>query len=101
LPQFFRVDDGFMEGFTNLGMYGYPAQMDRKMVYLDGLPRLMQKALGFHSKRDVLEFEMPTDRIRVFVESELPQQFWLQGARLPSQQGRCLFSVDVLLEANP
>jgi hypothetical protein len=75
--------------------------MDRKTVFLDGLPRLMQRALEFHTNRDVLEFELPPDRIRVFVETELPEQFRLQGERLPRQQGRCLFSLEVPVEMNP
>jgi hypothetical protein len=101
LPEFFRVEDGFMGGFTNFGAYGYPVETDRKMVYLEGLPKLMQRALEFQTTRDVLESELPSDRIRVFVETEVPGQFWLQGERLPRQQGRCLFCFDVLLESNP
>jgi len=98
LPQFFRVEDGFMGTLPNFGSYGYAAEMDRRAVYTDGVRMMMQAALEFQTTRDVLEFELPTDRIRVFIETELPRQFWLQGERLPKQQGRCLFRLDIPLE---
>jgi hypothetical protein len=69
------------------------------MVYLEGMQKLMQKALDLQTSRDVLEFRSPADRIRVFLETELPREFWLQGEQLPSQQGRCLFSVELLVES--
>ena len=87
-----------MGTLPNFGSYGYAAEMDRRAVYTDGVRMMMQAALEFQTTRDVLEFELPTDRIRVFIETELPRQFWLQGERLPKQQGRCLFRLDIPLE---
>ncbi len=100
LPQFFRVEDGFVGGLPNFGSYGYAAEMDHTAVYAEGVRKMMQAALAFQTSRDVLEFELPTDRIAVFIETELPRQFWLQGPQLLNQQGRCLFRLDVPLEVN-
>jgi hypothetical protein len=74
--------------------------MDHTAVYAEGVRKMMQSALAFQTSRDVLEFELPTDRIAVFIETELPRQFWLQGPQLLNQQGRCLFRLDVPLEVN-
>ncbi len=98
LPQFFRVDEGLGGGLGNFGNYGYAMELDRQMVYLDGMQKLMQRALDLQTSRGVLEFRLPPDRIRVFLETELPGEFWLQGEQLPRQQGRCLFSMEVLVE---
>lgn len=102
LPQFFRVEDGFMGGLSNFGPYGYgySGELDRQAVYTDGIRMMIQAALEFHTTRDVLEFELSSDRIRVFIETELPRQFWLQGEQLQKQQGRCLFCLDVPVELN-
>jgi hypothetical protein len=99
LSQFFRVEEGLVGGLGNFGNYGYGMELDRKMVYLEGMQKLMQRALDLQTSRDVLEFRSPADRIRVFLETELPREFWLQGEQLPSQQGRCLFSVELLVES--
>lgn len=100
LPQFFRVEDGLMGTLPNFGSYGYGAEMDRKTAYTEGIRMMMQTALEFRTTRDVLEFELSPDHIRVFVETELPRPFWLQNEQLRKQQGRCLFCLDVPVELN-
>ncbi|MFN8857063.1 MAG: hypothetical protein ACK50P_15970 [Planctomycetaceae bacterium] len=99
LPQFLKVSEdafGNMNAFMSTGVENTPAT-----AYRTGLDKAVQKGLGLRSSRDVFEFELPTDRVRLLIYDDPPPEFRFEGDQLPKQRGRCLYSLDVPLESRP
>jgi len=98
LPRFLKVSE---EAFANLGVFSPPGQdLSPEMVYSQGLEKMLLKSLGMRTSRDALEFELPTDRLRLLIYEAMPAEFRFEGELLPQQRGRCLYSLDVPLESS-
>lgn len=73
----------------------------QQIFYDDSLPQLVQRSLTDDLVDSAANFELPTDRIRLFVYTPLPDDFELTISTPAKRSGRILFTKDLLLNGTP
>ncbi len=85
----------------NMMAYGYDWERNKEDFTLDEryqetLVPLLGRSMNFTDARHIRRFQLPTDRARLFLWAELPDEFRMQSDRFGEQAGRVLYCLDVL-----
>ncbi|MEZ6127437.1 MAG: hypothetical protein R3C59_01980 [Planctomycetaceae bacterium] len=72
-----------------------------QVFYDAALPSLVQRSLLDDLVHRPVLFELPRDRIRLLVYTEIPEEFEINVSAPASRQGRVLLTKDLYLQGNP
>ncbi|MEQ9406428.1 MAG: hypothetical protein RIK87_01835 [Fuerstiella sp.] len=71
---------------------------EREIFYDEALQQLMQRSLLDDLVNRPVRFELPSDRLRLYVYTEIPEEFSLRISADVSGTGRILFTKDLFLQ---
>ena len=85
----------------NMMAYGYDWERNKEDFTLDEryqetLVPLLGRSMYLTDARQIRRFQLPTDRARLLLWAELPDEFRMQSDRFGEQAGRVLYCLDVL-----
>lgn len=88
--------------YDYMNPWNQPQQKEVKDIvdkfYEESLPSLMRRSLIDDLVHNPTRFELPADRIRLFVYAEIPEEFSMSLSAEAKNTGRILFTKDIYLQ---
>ncbi|MGQ0636771.1 MAG: hypothetical protein ACT4QC_19340 [Planctomycetaceae bacterium] len=73
------------------------SHVSRDELFLSLFAPLVARNLDLRTSKDVLDFQLPDDRVRLFIFAPLPEEFRLKTAQFRRQEGYVLYCLNVFL----
>jgi len=89
------LEHNTLQNMNNFGPFGGRDERKPAEVFSSPLVPLLARQLGNNSIKDLQNFSLPADRLRLFVFTTLPKQLYMDNPAFKKQDGRVLYCFDI------